>query len=169
MSLYIVREVAKLKNRFETSDPFRIIKSLGIELMYDETFSKLKGFYTIINRQAYIVINGNLSDDKTRIIAAHELGHHVLHKKKASKKIMHEYGLYDMTVRTEYEANCFAAELLIDTEDIVQLIKDEYNMEQISALLHVDVDLVGIKLTNLNLEGGQYNIGIIPNGEFLKK
>ena len=169
MSIYVINKAQKLIRKFKTRDPFELIKDLGIELMFDDSFSKLKGFYTIMNRQPYIVINSNLSDYKMRIVAAHELGHHALHRKTASKKIMQEFELYDMTVRTEYEANCFAAELLISDEDIVELIEQGYDMEQISSILGTDINLVGIKLGNLNAGENKYNIGITPDGNFLKK
>ena len=168
MSLYIINTARKLTDKFKTRDPYQIIKELGIELMFDNSFSKLKGFYTVMNRQAYIVINSNMTEEKMRIVAAHELGHHILHKKTASQKIMQEFELYDMKVRSEFEANCFAAELLIGDDEVVELIQSGYDMEQIASLLSVDVNLIGIKLGNLNSKGNKYNIGIFPRGDFLK-
>ena len=167
MSQYILNSANKLINKYKTRDPFSLIKSLGIELMFDASFSKLKGFYTLMNRQAYIVINSNLTEEKMRIVAAHELGHHILHRNFAKKNILQEFELYDMTATTEYEANCFAAELLICDEEIIGHINSGYDMNQIAALLNTDINLVGIKLGNLNSSGKKYNIGINPKGDFL--
>ncbi len=168
MSKYIIKRANELIKKQGTRDPIKIIHNLGIELMYDSSFKKLKGFYTIMNRQPYIVMNANLDENKTKIVAAHELGHHILHKKMATKKILQEFKLYDMNIRSEYEANCFAAELLISDDEILDLIKKQYDMQQIAALLCTDINMVGIKLGNMNTCGKQYNIGVLPKGDFLK-
>ena len=42
-----------------------------------------------------------------------------------------------------------------------------YDMEQIASMLNTDINLVGIKLGNLNAAGNEYNIGILPKGDFL--
>ena len=167
MSSYIVNTALKLINKYKTRNPFELIKELNIELMFDGTFSKLKGFYTVMNRQPYIVINSNLSEEKIKIVAAHELGHHMLHKRLASGSVIHEFELYDMTARPEYEANSFAAELLISDNEITEHINMGYDMEQIASMLNTDINLVGIKLGNLNAAGNEYNIGILPKGDFL--
>ncbi len=169
MSSYIVNIALKLIDKYKTRDPFELINALGIELMFDGNFSKLKGFYTVMNRQSYIVINSNLTEEKTKIVAAHELGHHILHKRFASGRVMQEFELYDMTARPEYEANCFAAELLISDSEITELINSGYDMEQIASILKTDINVVGIKLGNLNSSGKKYNIGIPPKGNFLSK
>lgn len=169
MSSYIIKTVSELIYKYKTRDPFELIKALGIELMFDGNFSKLKGFYTVMNRQAYIVINANLPEEKRKIVAAHELGHHMLHKRFATGKVMQEFELYDMTARPEYEANCFAAELLVPDEEIIELINSDYDMEQIASILKTDINIIGIKLGNLNDSGKNYNIGILPKGNFLGK
>lgn len=167
MNLYIVKTASKLIDTYKTRDPFELIKALGIELMFDGNFSKLKGFYTVMNRQAYIVINSNLPEEEIKIVAAHELGHHMLHKRFATGKVIQEFELYDMTARPEYEANCFAAEILVSDQEITELINNGYSMEQIACILKTDINIVGIKLGNLNGSEKKYNIGIPPKGDFL--
>lgn len=169
MGAVSIEAARRLVRRFKTRNPFEIAEALNIEVMFDNSFSRLKGFYTIMNRQPYIVINGRLSEEKLRIVAAHELGHDRLHKHLARQGAMREFELYDMTARPEYEANSFAAELLIPDEEIKELISAGYDMEQISVMLSTDINLVGIKLGNMNSRGENYRIGIPPRGDFLGK
>ena len=159
--------IKNLASKFKTKDPFELIDALNIELMYDSSFSKLKGFYCIMNRQPYIVINQNLSREKKRIVAAHELGHDRLHRHLAKMGIMQEFELYDMTARPEFEANAFAAELLIEDSQINELIELGYDMEQISRCLSTDINLVGLKIGIMNTKGFNLRVSIEPKSNFL--
>lgn len=76
--------------------------------------------------------------------------------------------LYDMKTRPEYEANTFAAEILLEDSDIHELISYGYDMQQIAAELKTDINLVGIKISNMDIRGANYRIPITPRGDFLK-
>ena len=58
-----------------------------------------------------------------------------------------------MNTRPEYEANIFAAELLLPDEQILDLIDMGYDSEQIARKMYADVNLVGIKISTLIRKG----------------
>jgi Zn-dependent peptidase ImmA (M78 family) len=91
-------------------------------------------------------------------VCAHELGHDQLHRVFASDNYFREFALYDMTLRPEYEANVFAAELLLPDEDIIDLITLGYDNAQIAQALNSDTNLVGIKVSALSNRGYNYRI-----------
>ena len=135
-------------------NPFDIAEGLGIKLILNYDFKKLYGMYTVIKRKRIIIINGNLERGMQKTVLAHELGHDRLHKNLASNRVVHDVMLYDMTARPEYEANMFAAELLIKDEEIFELMRDYgYSAEQTSARLGVSPELVTIKLLSMQQRG----------------
>ena len=80
--------------------------------------------YRVIKRSRFIFINENLSGRMQRIVCAHELGHDQLHRNLAKGSAIQEFMLYDMTTKPEYEANIVAAEILLDTDEILEYIYD---------------------------------------------
>ena len=57
-----------------------------------------------------------------------------------------EFMLYDMTTKAEYEANIVAAEILLDTDEILEYIYDYgYTSEQIARAMGTDINLVALK------------------------
>ena len=115
-------------------------------------------------RTTYVVINGNLTDSEKRIVAAHELGHIVLHKDHLKLAPMKDSILYDMTGKLEYQANSFAADLLISDAEIRSLLKEE-EMDYFEACHRLDTapDLISFKLFNLNKRNTSYNLPLPTN------
>ena len=77
-----------------------------------------------------------------RIVCAHELGHDQLHREFAASNTLQEFMLYDMNSIQEYEANVFAANLLLEDEAVLELVYDGYDIVRIAAELQSDVNLV---------------------------
>lgn len=103
-----------------------------------------KGYYINVNGSKYIVVNDNLDDDTRQVVLSHELGHAIHH---------HEHNIYFIREHThlstgvyEDEANTFAAELLIDADDIDEVLLDGMDIEQISKYFRVTPELVEYKL-----------------------
>ena len=88
-----------------------------------------------------------------RIVCAHELGHDCLHRDYAKKNVLKEVMLYDISTRQEYEANVFAAALLLDDETMLEYVKDGYDAEQIASATGTDINLVALKIDTLIREG----------------
>lgn len=141
---------ASLVRRFGTRDPFQIAKELGISVLLCEDFGSLKGMYRVIKRNRFIFLNKDLGDRMLRIVCAHELGHDQLHRKLAQANSLHEFMLYDMTTRPEYEANIVAAEIMIDNEELLDYIYTyHYSAEQIARAMDTDINLVALKIAHL--------------------
>ncbi len=165
---YIYDSAQKRLKKSQARNPFTIAEDNGIMLLFDPDLNKMKGMYTVIKRNRIIVINSNMPERMQRIVCAHELGHDALHRELAKQGALKEFMLYDMKTRSEYEANVFAAEILLDDTDLEELISYGYDMEQIAISLNTDINLVGIKLSNMNWKGAKYRVPITPRGDFLK-
>lgn len=139
-----------LVKRFDTRDPFRIAKELGIEVMFCEDFGPLKGMYRVVKRNRFIFINQDLSAGMQRIVCAHELGHDQLHRNLAKGNALQEFMLYDMATKPEYEANIVAAEILLDTDELLEYVYNYgYTSEQIARAMRTDINLVALKIAHL--------------------
>ena len=100
----------KLVKRCGSRDPFEIARQLGINVMLCESFGSLKGMYRVIKRNRFIFLNNSLDENMLRIVCAHELGHDQLHRNMAKTTPIHEFMLYDMKSKPEYEANIVVAQ-----------------------------------------------------------
>ena len=166
-SEYIQEEALRLVQHHGTRDPFQIAKALGIHVIFDYDFKELKGMYKVILQSRFIFINGNMNNRDKRMVCAHELGHDRFHQHFAKSGIMQEFMLYDMKSRTEYEANIFAAELLIDNDDILELVKEERDICYIAGELGEDMNLVLIKIDELRKRGYDLRVPYRPQSDFL--
>ncbi len=131
-----------------TRNPFEIAKMCNADIIIKELGS-LKGFYKIICDVPFIFLNKSLSKSEARLVCAHELGHHALHRKFA-RVGFEEFSLFSETSRREYEANLFAAELLIDDETLIELIEYGYTQSQIAKAFGINEKLVELKLKYCN-------------------
>lgn len=139
---YIQKTVESLIQKHQTRDPAEIAKALDIGIKYADIGS-LKGLYTVVLDNRFIVVNQNLSAPQQRAVLAHELGHDRLHRHFIDN-ILQETMLYDMTSQPEYEANLFAAELLIDCAQAEQMAKDGATAEEIAINFAVENELIEI-------------------------
>ena len=159
-----VRKAQALRKRFKTSDPFEIAGALGVEIRYVDSFQKLKGMYTVIARNRFIFLNGHNGQEINRIVCAHELGHDQLHRKAGT---MRETDLWDISSRQEYEANLFAAHLLLSDDEMLSHIAAGKTCAEIAAITETDPNLVALKVECLMVAGHALNAQIYEN-RFLK-
>lgn len=150
-----------------TRDPLKIAQELGVYVDFIDDFRELLGMYTYRHRERHILLNSHMDELLTRMVCAHELGHDALHRELA-KSALPEFVLFDMRSRPEYEANAFAAHLLIDDDELTELMKDGHDVVQLAALMGTDINLMLIKLNELNHMGYQLSLPYIPRGDFLK-
>ena len=163
----ITARTERLMRTYGTRDPFAIAKELGVDIIYATGLRQLKGMYRVIKRNRFIILNAKNSDRMNAIVCAHELGHDRLHRDIATGDILGENSLFDLSSRPEYEANMFAAELLISDSDILPLISERYSAEEIAAKLGTDVNLVALKVEALADAG--YNLRTAEHeNDFLK-
>jgi Zn-dependent peptidase ImmA (M78 family) len=169
MQQVIIEEIQKLKRKFDTSNPLELIKDLKINLWLRSGLGELKGFYYATHHQRYIVINADLESRDRVMVAAHELGHDRLHQHMARISPLKDFMLYDMTSRTEYQANLFASELLITDEDVKECIAENMDYFGLCSTVGFNPQLVTYKLYGMMQRGYKINLPETPNSAFLKK
>lgn len=140
----------RLVKRCGTRDPFEIARQIGVEVLFCDGFNSMKGMYRVIKRNRFIFINRDLAPQMQRIVCAHELGHDRLHRNLARIGALQEFMLYDMTTKPEYEANIVAAEILLDTDEVLDYVYNfGYTSEQIAKAMETDINLVALKVAHL--------------------
>ena len=155
--------------KYGTRDPFRIAKYLDIDVKYINT-RRQKGFCKIIDDCMFIFINRNMSEQMQKMTCAHELGHLLLHRDILTERsFLLEYELFDIQSQTEYEANVFAADLLIDEDELYELMKPDIDVVTIASSLDVNVNLLMIKLIEMQKAGVDLKIPFNPERKFLGK
>ena len=151
----ITKAVEKLKKRYDEDDPYALCRAMGIELIYgnfgtDE--NAIKGFFLECKRIKTITVNSDLPEIIQRLIIFHEIGHAVLHKTKAVHAF-HEVALYDSNSIMEKEANLFAAEFMLNDNDVLEALNDEGAFFSAAATLNVPPELLDFKFRVLKWKG----------------
>ena len=151
-----VENAAHLVHQYGTHDPFELTEYVGAEVYFAD-LGELKGMYTDIQNHRFLVINNQLDEDTARIVCAHELGHDQLHRSLVSSAFLSETDLFNPADRTEYEANQFAAELLLPDDTVIQMAQEGMTIDEIAANTRTDVNLVALKLKTLSRRGFTLN------------
>ena len=103
-----------------------------------------------------------------RIILPHELGHGVLHVTPALCTF-HELTVLNESNRLEYEANIFAAEFMLNDDDVFDALQMRMDFFQTASLLEVPPELLDFKIRLLQREGHKITAPYIGNADFLKR
>ena len=110
--------VLNLIARNKTRNPFKLVRLLNIEIVYED-LGEVRGFFKKILRRKYIFINNKLSEFDQKLVCAHELGHAVLHSSNRIQFLIDNTKLLRKS-RIEDEANLFASWLLFSGDDVVE-------------------------------------------------
>ena len=128
-----------------------------------------KGFCMRECRKTCIVINSDLPEIIQQIILIHEIGHALLHQKTLQIKCFHDFELFDGVSQCEYEANCFAADYLLEDEDVLEMLNADMSFFQAAAELKVPPELLDFKFRMMKRSGVQIiDSPITSNSDFLK-
>ncbi len=171
MSSYLFDAADRLVRKYKTRDPFEILEAMKVTVSETDAFRHLKGYCFLSNRFFYVGISSRLDAREKKVVAAHELGHIVLHKKLLSVAPMQDTLLYRMSDRTEYEANLFAADLLLPDEEVLQLAAEEgQDYFSLCRRMYVSPELMSFKLFSLIRRGHDaLQLPLEPEGDFLKR
>ena len=93
--------------------------------------------------------------DLNGFLCGHEDGHAVLHPELVKNGNLAEFEVFDMREPIEYEANIFAAHLLIDEDELLHHLRMGYTVFQTAMMINVNPNLFNIKLSEMN--GWGYN------------
>ena len=150
----IIKKADRIVKKFGTRSAEQIAKELGIKIMECQ-FKKQKGAYIVIERNRSILLKEDLEESMRPIVILHEVGHDRLHQKEAS--MFKEFNLFDMNgSRMEYEANLFAAHIMLPDEEMIEYVHQGYSVDQIAAMMHSDINLVALKAADLSRRGHSF-------------
>ena len=152
-----------------TRDTLKIARELGIHLHFLDNLNDLLGMYTYRHKERHILLNSNMEYLIMQMVCGHEIGHDTFHRDLAKgNEPLPEFVLFDMRTKHEYEANAFASHLIIDDDELIDLMKQDYDVVQLSAAMGTNINLMLIKLNELNRMGWQLNLPYVPHSDFLK-
>jgi len=150
-------------------DLLSLAREEGIRVNYREDFENLLGMYTCILDIRFIYLNSRLEGPLETMVFAHEIGHDQLHQDQVQGTLLLENSLFDSTSRTEYEANAFAAHLLLDDEEVLEYLREGMELSSVSRLMNVNENLLLIKLSELKRLGMELNLPFEPDSQFFQK
>ena len=113
----IKRRVSQLVRKYQTRDPFEMIKGMNVILVH-YPLEGVRGFYQYFQRNNIIYLDERLSETEQRFVLAHDLGHMFLHKR--ANAIFMDTRTQFNTDKFEKEANTFAIELLVPDTEIAE-------------------------------------------------
>lgn len=148
-------------------DTLKIANELDIKIYYQD-FKDLLGMYTCRWKHRIIVLNNKLDYHWCQMVVGHEIGHDAYHRTLASTGLK-EFTLFNMKNDTEYVANAFAAHLLLDNDEVLGLAMDDYDIVQIAGILNSDINLMIIKMLEMNKMGYNFNVSCRPESDFFRK
>lgn len=152
-----------------TRDTLKIARELGIYVHYIDDFDELLGMYTYRHKERHILLNSKMEQMVMQMVCGHEIGHDVFHRDLAkANDSLPEFVLFDMRTKHEYEANAFAAHVIIDDDELIYYAKQGYDVVQLSAVLETNINLMLIKLNEMNHMGWRLNLPYVPHSDFLK-
>ena len=165
----IGRIAHELVNRHETRDPFAIAMGENI-LIFRKDIGKLKGFCCFIAGKLCIFVNEKLSPEMQRMVCAHELGHCILNLEELSAggTFNDGIGFFDCKNRDEYEANVFAAFLLIDDDQMLGCLYNGWDFFQTASALYLNINFLAIRLMECPPPDLRIEIPFTMNRKFLK-
>jgi Zn-dependent peptidase ImmA (M78 family) len=139
---WIKDKINYLLEKYDTNEPTELAECLGIHIVY-EFLADVQGYYVNAGDYKFIVVNNNLDYYDQRVVIAHELGHVLLHPTLNSSFLKNNTLL--CTDKYEYQANYFAANLLLPDGFERDVDFKGMTVEQIAGVVGVPVELVTMK------------------------
>ncbi len=173
MNNRIFEYASRLSKRYGTRDPFDILEyclpntKLKISDRYEA--DGLKGYATIqVRGQRFVVINGKLCPEEQRVVAAHELGHLILHEIHLKVAPMQDFDIYNALGRYERETNSFAADFLISDKDALEVIHScGADFFSSAKELNIPAPFFAFKLYSLIQRGNKLRMPVDLDSRFL--
>ena len=156
-SFYIYSKATEMVKQTGTRNPMKIASEIGVMLRYSQELDKLLGLYTYRWKHRIILLNDKMEEIMARMVCAHELGHDALHRDIAKGEGLKEFVLFNMKDTTEYEANIYS------------MSKEKYDVVQMAKMLNVNINLVLIKLQELNKLGYDFRVPCEADSFFFRK
>lgn len=133
-----------LVRKYGTRDPYRIADALGFVVIHTP-LQGIRGFFQYLKRCYIIYIDNALSEQDSRFVCAHEIGHALLHQ--GYNRIFMDTHTHFPVNRYEIEANRFAVDLLFDDDDLRDFL--EHPAQLAADCMGVSVELAEYKLRSI--------------------
>ena len=157
-----------LVQTYGTRNTLTLAQNIGIDVVPVDCFKELLGMYTYKWKHRVMFLNDRMDEYLTQMVAGHEMGHDIYHRDLAKGEGLREFELFRMQSSTEYEANAFAAHVLIDTEECLDYARNGYDVVQTASAMNSEINLMLIKLQELNRLGYNLKIPVTPRSDFFK-
>lgn len=167
-SVGIYKKANSLVQMHGTRNTIKLAQASGVEVIQVDYFNDLLGMYVYRWKHRAMFLNDRMDEYLMLMVAGHELGHDAYHRELAKGEGMKEFELFRMQSSTEYEANAFAAHLLIDTDECLDYVRNGYDVVQIAKAMNSEINLMLIKLQELNRLGYHLRIPFEPRSDFFK-
>ncbi len=167
-SVGIYKKADKLVQTHGTRNTIKLAEYSGVKVIPVDYFADLLGMYVCRWKHRVMFLNDRMDEYLTLMVAGHELGHDVYHRELAKGEGMKEFELFKMHNATEYEANAFAAHVLIDTDECLEYARDGYDVVQIAQMMNSEINLMLIKLQELIRLGYNIRLPYEPKSDFFK-
>lgn len=164
MSAYIFQQAERCRRRYDTSDPFALLDGMGAVTVFSDAYPKdgLRGYCTVLNRTKYVVINAKQPEEEQRVVAAHEAGHLIIHADTLRIGALRDMDVYGVTGKLEREANFFAADFLMEDEDVLSLLQEgSADFVGVAKQLGVPAPFFAFKLYSMVERG--YRMNTLPD------
>ena len=145
-----VEKVADITEFCKTNDIWEILDKLEISYVISDLGSPrtgLKGYCTSFYGRYLIVVNEQLPEYLQVLVAWHELGHIMLDPELLTDgNCLFDHDLCGESNHAERRANLFAAEGLIDDEELLGLLHEGCTQKQAASKLRVPQAFVDYKI-----------------------
>lgn len=164
----IYRRANELVQSCGTRDTLALARLSGVDVVETANFRELLGMYVYRWKHRVIFLNSRMDEYLTQMVAGHELGHDAYHRDLAKGEGFREFELFRMKSAVEYEANAFAAHILIDTDECLEYARNGCDVTQIARSMYSEINLMLIKLQELSRLGFDLRLPMQPKGDFFK-
>lgn len=135
----------KIAKQHSTRDPFRVAEDLGFIVIRTPLIGS-RGLHQKVKRRTIIYINSDLDEQQQRIVCAHELGHHYMHR--GMNRLFMDSGTCMVTNKFENEANRFALDFIYEDMDLLEYL--EWPLARVSEWMGVSTSLASYRMRSLH-------------------
>ena len=151
----VYKATEKIRRKYGRCNPFELCKEMDIKLIpipFGTETNSIKGFYREERRIKVIVYNCDLPEIIQRIIIFHEIGHAILHTKGVCHAF-HDVTLFETNSMMENEANLFAAEYMLDDDEVMDTINEDNTFFSSAGILGVPSEFLDFKFRIMKWKG----------------
>ncbi len=163
----IIKDTEKLLKELGSRDPKDLAAYFDVSLRED-ALGSLKAYIFFQSRVAVICLNSSLPEELRPTVICHEMGHYLYHQKLAKGHTFREKQLFSPQYSSEYEANLFAAEFLLEDEEVWEKLKAGGDLFRVASELGVPPELLDFKLKMMHYKGYEVHSCLQAAGNFLK-